>query len=40
VVVQADRPPIVNGALEERMRVAAARPIGMFAPQWKDHVTR
>ena len=39
VVVQADRPPIVNGTLEERMRVGCgSAAIGMFAPQWKDHV--
>src|SRR4030081_2647320 len=39
VVVQADKPPIVNGALEERMRVGCgSAAIGMFAPQWKDHV--
>jgi len=39
VVVQANRPPIVNGVLEERMRVGCgSAAIGMFAPQWKDHV--
>ena len=39
VVVQADRPPVVNGVLEERMRVGCgSAAIGMFAPQWKDHV--
>ena len=39
VVVQADRPPVVNGAREERMRVGCgSAAIGMFAPQWKDHV--
>jgi hypothetical protein len=39
VIVQADRPPIVNGVLEERMRVGCgSAAIGMFAPQWKDHV--
>src|SRR5882762_2274157 len=39
VVVQADRPPVVNGTLEERMRVGCgSAAIGMFAPQWKDHV--
>src|SRR5436309_5032064 len=39
VVVQADRPPIVNGTREERMRVGCgSAAIGMFAPQWKDHV--
>ena len=39
VVVQADKPPIVNGTREERMRVGCgSAAIGMFAPQWKDHV--
>jgi 6-hydroxynicotinate reductase len=39
VIVQADRPPIVNGILEERMRVGCgSAAIGMFAPQWRDHV--
>jgi hypothetical protein len=39
VVVQADRAPIVNGQQEARMRVGCgSATIGMFAPQWKDHV--
>jgi 6-hydroxynicotinate reductase len=39
VVVQADRPPVVNGVLEERMRVGCgSAAIGMFAPQWHGHV--
>src|ERR1700694_2671482 len=39
VVVQANKPPVVNGTLEERMRVGCgSAAIGMFAPQWKDHV--
>src|SRR3954468_2830455 len=39
VVVQADKAPIVNGTREERMRVGCgSAAIGMFAPQWKDHV--
>ena len=39
VVVQANKPPIVNGTLEERMRVGCgSAAIGMFAPQWRDHV--
>src|SRR6202008_3726238 len=39
VVVQSNRPPIVNGVAEERMRVGCGSgAIGMFAPQWKDHV--
>jgi hypothetical protein len=50
VVVQAGRPPIVNGAMEERMRVGCgSATIGMFAKQWfgkvdevvvvDDHIT-
>jgi hypothetical protein len=50
VVVQADKPPIVNGVLEERMRVGCgSATIGMFAEQWfgkiddvvvvDDHIT-
>ena len=39
VVVQAGKPPIVNGKREERMRVGCgSAAIGMFAPQWKGHV--
>ncbi len=49
-MVQADKPPIVNGALEERMRVGCgSATIGMFAKQWfgkidevvvvDDHIT-
>ena len=39
VVVQADRPPVVNGTREERMRVGCgSAAIGMFAPQWQGHV--
>jgi hypothetical protein len=39
VVVQAERPPIVNGVAEERMRVGCgSAAIGMFAPQWHGHV--
>jgi hypothetical protein len=35
VIVQAGRPPVVNGVLEERMRVGCgSAAIGMFAPQW------
>src|SRR5947199_6638362 len=35
VVVQAGHPPIVNGAMEERMRVGCgSATIGMFAKQW------
>ena len=50
VVVQAGRPPIVNGVIEERMRVGCgSATIGMFAQQWfgkvdevvvvDDHIT-
>jgi 6-hydroxynicotinate reductase len=50
VTVQAEKPPIVNGALEERMRVGCgSATIGMFAKQWcgkidevvvvDDHIT-
>jgi len=39
VVVQAGRPPIVNGATEERMRVGCgSATIGMFAKQWHGKV--
>lgn len=50
VVVQAGQPPIVNGVIEERMRVGCgSATIGMFASQWRglvdevvivdDHIT-
>jgi hypothetical protein len=50
VVVQAGKPPIVNGMMEERMRVGCgSATIGMFAKQWlgladdvvvvDDHIT-
>jgi 6-hydroxynicotinate reductase len=50
VVVQAGRPPVVNGVMEERMRVGCgSATIGMFAKQWlgladdvvvvDDHIT-
>ena len=50
VVVQSDKPPVVNGVLEERMRVGCgSATIGMFARQWfgkvddvvvvDDHIT-
>ncbi len=39
VVVQSNRPPVVNGEVEERMRVGCgSATIGMFATQWYDHV--
>jgi hypothetical protein len=50
VVVQAGRPPIIDGTMEERMRVGCgSATIGMFASQWQglvdevvvvdDHIT-
>jgi hypothetical protein len=37
--VCAGRPPVIDGAAEERMRVGCgSATIGMFAPAWKDHV--
>lgn len=39
VIVQAGRPPIVNGGMEERMRVGCgSATIGMFAKQWHGKV--
>ena len=39
VIVQAGRPPIVNGSAEERMRVGCgSATIGMFAKQWQGKV--
>ena len=39
IVVQAGRPPLVNGRLEERMRVGCgSATIGMFAKQWEGRV--
>ena len=39
VVVQANMPPIINGVVEERMRVGCgSAAVGMFASQWKDLV--
>ncbi len=39
VVVEAGRPPVVDGHREERMRVGCgSATIGMFATQWKDKV--
>ena len=38
VVVQGGRPPVINGVLEERMRVGCgSATIGMFAKQWFGH---
>ena len=39
VVVQAGRPPVIDGAVENRMRVGCgSAAIGMFATQWQDLV--
>jgi len=39
VVVQAGRPPVINGVREERMRVGCgSATVGIFAPQWLGHV--
>lgn len=39
LVVQAGRAPVINGVTEQRMRVGCgSATIGIFAPQWKDHV--
>jgi len=39
VIVQAGKPPIVNGAVEERMRVGCgSATIGIFAKQWEGKV--
>jgi hypothetical protein len=39
VIVEAGKPPIVNGAAEERMRVGCgSATIGMFARQWQGKV--
>jgi 6-hydroxynicotinate reductase len=38
-VIEAGKPPIINGAPEERMRVGCgSATIGMFAKQWLGHV--
>ncbi|MFN8232635.1 MAG: 6-hydroxynicotinate reductase [Actinomycetota bacterium] len=39
LVLQAGRPPVINGVVEERMRVGCgSATIGMFARQWFGHV--
>jgi hypothetical protein len=39
LVLQAGRPPSINGVVEERMRVGCgSATIGMFAQQWYEHV--
>ncbi len=38
IVVQAGRPPVIDGVCEERMRVGCgSAAIGMFAKQWAEH---
>ncbi len=38
VVVQAGKPPVVNGEMEQRMRVGCgSATIGIFAQQWLEH---
>ena len=38
-VLQAGEPPVINGVVEERMRVGCgSATIGMFAQQWYEHV--
>ncbi len=50
IIVQAGKPPVINGCLEDRMRVGCgSATVGMFASQWKglvdevvvvdDHIT-
>jgi hypothetical protein len=39
LTLQAGRPPVINGTVEERMRVGCgSATIGMFAQQWYEHV--
>jgi 6-hydroxynicotinate reductase len=39
LVLQAGRPPVIDGVTEERMRVGCgSATIGMFAKQWHEHV--
>lgn len=39
IIVQAGKPPIINGVHEERMRVGCgSATVGIFAPQWHEHV--
>jgi hypothetical protein len=39
ILVEAGKPPVINGVLEERMRVGCgSATIGMFAKQWYEHV--
>ena len=39
LILQAGTPPVINGVVEERMRVGCgSATIGMFAQQWYEHV--
>src|SRR4029079_5198750 len=39
VIVEAGKPPVINGITEERMRVGCgSAPIGMFARQWSGKI--
>ncbi len=39
VLIEAGKPPVIDGKPEERMRVGCgSATIGMFAKQWRDHV--
>ncbi len=39
IIVQANKAPVINGIVEERMRVGCgSATVGMFASQWKDRV--
>ena len=39
LILQAGGPPVINGVVEERMRVGCgSATIGMFAQQWYEHV--
>ncbi len=39
LLLQAGQPPVINGVVEERMRVGCgSATIGMFAQQWYEHV--
>ncbi len=39
LLLQAGKPPVINGVVEERMRVGCgSATIGMFAMQWYEHV--
>lgn len=39
LVIEAGKPPVINGVEEQRMRVGCgSATIGIFAPQWQGHV--